>query len=341
MSKGRFARICAALTALCLIPAARADGRTRYQASYLQLFDTVTTIVGYEENRDAFAERARMIHDEMEAYDHLYDIYQEYPDIINLCTINRHPGETFRVDPKIMDLLLLAREVDEISGHRTDAMLGAVLRIWHEAREEGINDPENAALPEPEKLRQAAEHTGFRFLELDPEAGTVRLTDPEASLDVGALAKGYAVQRVCETLPEGYLLSVGGNVAATGPKPDGTPWTVGIQDPDGPGDTYLHRISLSRGAVVTSGDYQRRYLVDGVYYHHLIDPETLFPGTLWRAVTVIMEDSGMADALSTTLFLTGLEDGRKLLEKYGAEALWIRKDGKQFFSEGYGAYIRP
>lgn len=335
------ALLTAAVLAAVQIPSARAAEKTRYQTTFLRLFDTVTTVIGYAESQESFSGQAQRIHDEMEEYDHLYDIYREYPGIVNLCTVNRHAGETVEVDRRIMDLLVLAREVDEVSGHRTDAMFGAVLRIWHEAREKGINDPANAALPDPGELKAAEEHTGFRFLELDEEACTVRLTDPEASLDVGALAKGYAVQRVCEKLPDGYLLSVGGNVAASGPKPDGSAWTVGIQDPDGSGDTWLHRVRVSRGAVVTSGDYQRRYLVNEVYYHHLIDPETLYPGTEWRAVTVIMEDSGMADALSTTLFLSGLEEGQSLLERYGAEAMWLRKDGEQVFSEGYRDYMVP
>ena len=146
---------------------------------------------------------------------------------------------------------------------------------------------------------------------------------------MGALAKGYAVQKVCETLPEGYLLSVGGNVVATGPKPDGSAWTVGVQDPDAAGEAYIHKLSISRGSVVTSGDYQRRYTVDGERYHHIIDPDTLFPADRWCAVTVIAADSGIADALSTTLFLMDREEGQKLLDQTGREALWIGKDGTQ------------
>ena len=324
----------------CLLSGCGAARKERFQASYLSLFDTVTTILGYEENEAEFAKTAQRIHDEMEEYDHLYDIYQEYPDLVNLCTINRHPGETFTVDQRIIDLLQLCAEADAFSGHRTDAMMGAVLRLWHEAREEGINNPEEAYLPDRAALEAAAAHTGFDRLEGDPEARTVRLTDPEASLDVGALAKGFAVQRVCETLPEGYLLSVGGNVAATGPKPDGAGWIVGVQDPDAPGEAYLHKLLVSKGAVVTSGDYQRRYTVDGVAYHHIIDPETLFPGTKWRAVTVVAADSGLADALSTTLFLMTREEGQALLTRYGAEAMWIAPDGSQLYSPGYEAYLQ-
>lgn len=326
---------------LFLFSGCGAREKKRFQASYLSLFDTVTTILGYEEDQETFEKTAQRIHDRMEEYDHLYDIYHEYPGLVNLCTLNRHPGEEMAVDARILDLLALSQQADAFSGHRTDAMFGAVLRLWHEAREEGINNPQEAVLPEMEALRAAREHTGFSLLEIDPERNTVRLTDPEASLDLGALAKGYAVQKVCDMLPEGYLLSVGGNVAATGPKPDGSAWTVGIQDPFASEEAYLLKLSLSRGAVVTSGDYQRYYIVDGERYHHIIDPDTLFPADKWCAVTVIAADSGIADALSTTLFLMDREEGQKLLDQFDAEALWIQKDGTQLYSDGFEKYLKP
>lgn len=136
------------------------------------------------------------------------------------------------------------------------------------------------------------------------------------------------------------MVSVGGNVYATGPKPDGSNWSVGIQDPDGNASEYLHIVTIRSGAVVTSGDYQRYYTVNGKNYHHIIDPETCQPGDKWRAVTVISQDSGLADALSTSLFLNDLETGRKLLEQYGAVAAWVEPDGTVILSPGYDEYIR-
>ena len=332
----------AALAAVMLLGLAGCAGRTKekqkYQTTFLDLFDTVTTVTGYAESEEAFQEIAETIHREMEALDHLYDIYREYPGTVNLCTVNAHPGETLEVDRRIIDLLVFARDADAFSNHRTDAMLGAMLSLWHEAREAGIENPENAALPETEALRDAMKHTGFQYLEIDPEQCTVRLTDPEARLDVGALAKGYAVQRAAEKLPAGILISAGGNVAATGPKLDGSAWIIGIQDPDS--DGYLHKVGLTAGAVVTSGDYQRYYTVDGRAYHHIIDPGTLYPGDRWRSVTVVCGDSGLGDALSTSLFLLDREEGQALLERFGAEALWIAGDGTEFFSPGFPALLR-
>ena len=133
---------------------------------------------------------------------------------------------------------------------------------------------------------------------------------------------------------------MGGNVCATGPKDeDGTPWRVGVQNPDG-GDNYLHTLNITGGSVVTSGDYQRCYMVDGKIYHHIIDPATLYPSEYWRSVTVLCADSGLADALSTALFLLPYEEGLALAEASGAEALWVNEAGEQFYTPGFADYIR-
>ncbi len=307
--------------------------KAKYSATFMDLFDTVTVVTGYAESESAFHAEEQRIYEELKRLHQLYDIYHEYDGITNICTLNAHQGEQMKVDQAIIDLLLLAKEASEFSGGKTDASMGSVLSIWHEVREEGINNPEKAVLPDEEELREAAKHIGFDKVIIDAEAGTVCITDPETRLDVGSAAKGYAVQKVGETLESGYLITVGGNVYATGPKADGSAWIVGIQDPDGPG--YLQKITLKKGAVVTSGDYQRYYTVNGKNYHHIIDPDTLYPSELWRAVTVVVPDSGLGDVLSTTLFLLPLEEGQELLNRFGAEALWINSEGEMFYSPGY------
>ncbi len=340
-------RICGILSAVLAVMILGGCGgstagspKTRYQATLMDLFDTVTTITGYAASEEEFRETVGKIQSEMTEYDHLYDIYTPYPDMVNLCTVNSRPGETLTVDERIIDLLLFAREIDEKSGHRVNAMLGSVLSLWHEAREAGIADPANARIPEAEALQEAAAHAGFQYLEIDAERRTVRLTDEKARLDVGALAKGYAAQRIAEGLPEGMLVNFGGNVVATGAKPDGSSWVIGVQDPDGGGEGYLKKIALQTGSVVTSGDYQRYYVAEGKTWHHIIDPETLMPGTRWRGVTVACADSGIGDALSTSLFLMDREEGEKLLAEFGAEAMWIAPDGTEFFSDGFRALIK-
>ena len=157
------------------------------------------------------------------------------------------------------------------------------------------------------------------------------------ALDVGALAKGYAVEQVAAAAPDHFLISVGGNVCATGPKPDGTPWTVAVENPDG-GD-FLKLLYAEDRSVVTSGDYQRYFELDGVRYHHIIDPDTLEPAAYWRSVTVVAESSAAADCLSTALFTLPQAEGQRLLDQWGAEALWIGRDGAQVMSPGFSAYL--
>ena len=315
--------------------------KTKYTASFLTLFDTVTSIVGFAESEEAFKTITQPIHDNLLEYHQLFDIYNDYEGINNLKTVNENAGiAPVTVDRKIIDLLLDCKSYYESTGGKVNVAMGSVLKLWHVARNDGINDPANAYLPKQEALENAAQYMNFDCVVIDEAASTVFIADPDVSLDVGAVAKGWSVQQVCSKAPAGLLISVGGNVFATGPKDEnGAPWVVGVQNPNG-GDNYLHTLAITGGSVVTSGDYQRAYVVDGELYHHIIDPVTLYPSTLWRSVTIVCADSGLADALSTALFLLPLEEGNALLENLGAEAMWVNRDGEIFYSSGFEKMIR-
>ena len=313
----------------------------QYNATFLDLFDTVTTVVGKAESEDIFRGWAQAVHDELLYYHQLFDIYNDYEGINNLKTVNDNAGiAPVTVDPEIIALLTDCKAYHDLSGGVVNVAMGSVLKLWHEARNDGINDPANAYLPDNEELQAAAAHMDLSAVVIDAAASTVYITDPEVRLDVGAVAKGWATQRVSGGVPDCLLISVGGNVCATGPKDEtGAAWVVGVQDPNG-GDKYLHTLTVTKGSVVTSGDYQRAYVVDGELYHHIIDPATLYPSTLWRSVTILCENSGLADALSTALFVLPLEEGKKLLEKAGAEAMWVDREENRFYSPGFEASIR-
>ncbi len=333
-------RLFALLLCLSLCGCGVQAEQKQYSATFLTVFDTVTTIVGRETSEAAFTEKAQAVHDDLLRYHQLFDIYNEYEGLNNLKTVNDHPGEAVSVDKAIIDLLLDCRQYYELTDGRVNAAMGSVLYLWHEAREDGLNDMANAYLPDSTALKEASRHADWDSVIIDAENCTVTVTDPALRLDVGAIAKGWSVQRAAENAPEGLLISVGGNVCATGPKDSsGTPWVVGVQDPDG-GENYLHTLYLTRGSMVTSGDYQRAYLVDGEIYHHIIDPDTLYPGSLWRAVTVVCPDSGLADALSTALFLLPMDAGQQLLDRCGSCAMWIDAEGTIHYSTGFEELIR-
>lgn len=313
--------------------------KTQYNATFLTLFDTVTTIVGHAESEAAFTQTAQRIHDDLEVYHRLFDIYHDYEGINNLKTVNDQAGiAPVKVDRAIIDLLTDCREFYDLTDGRVNVAMGSILSLWHEARNRGISDPAHAALPNMAELESAAEHIRLEQIVIDEAASTVYIPDPEMSLDVGAVAKGWATQRAAENAPAGMLISVGGNVCATGPKQGEHPWVIGIQNPEG--GEYLHTIYVERGCVVTSGDYQRTYTVDGKKYHHIIDPDTRMPASYWRSVSIVCKDSALADALSTALFLLPLEQGRALAEKCGADVLWIDAEGNEFTTSGFESIIR-
>lgn len=314
------------LLALVLLAGCVPQAR-KYEETWLDVFDTVTTLSGYETGEASFRQVSQNVHDTLMEYHRLFDIYNDYDGITNLKTVNDHAGiAPVTVDERILAFLKECREYDALTAGKVNAAMGSVLSLWHDRREAGLQHPEDAALPDPSALQEAAKHCSWDTVILDEEASTVYLSDPAQKLDVGAIAKGWAAEQVRALLPEGYLLSLGGNIVAMGSKPDGSAWKVGIQDPDG-GDEYLQILELTGGSAVTSGDYQRYYTVNGVRYCHIIDPDTGMPGTLYRSVTVLCENAALADCLSTALFLLPQEDGQALADRCGAQAVWVLPDG--------------
>ena len=166
-------------------------------------------------------------------------------------------------------------------------------------------------------------------------------------MDVGAIAKGYAIEQTAlwmeETGITGYLLNVGGNIRIVGDRPDGEKWQIGLENPDGDEDEpYIEYLSLGNGfSLVTSGSYQRYYTVEGKNYHHIIDPDTLYPATGYKMVSVINKDSGLADALSTALFCMDYADGEKLVNSLeNTYAMWVKDNGEIIYSKGFKDFLR-
>lgn len=315
---------------------------TRYQYTYLDVFDTATTLVVYAPSQSRADEWAKALHARLSEFHWLYTIYESEAGLNNLKTVNDSAGTPVAVDEEIVSLLKLGKKAHTLTGGKVNIAMGSVLSLWHQARTDGIDHPETAALPERSALQKAKQHTDINTLTIDETALTVELSDPESKLDVGAIAKGFAARKVAAFAKElgisSALISVGGNVVAVGGRPDNTPFVIGIEDPSGE-QSYLFTVKVRDLAVVTSGNYQRYYTVDGVRYHHLIDPDTLYPAEYMTSVSVIGPDSGLADALSTALFLLPPEEGKALIKKVaGYEAVWILKDGSRLYSDNFEQY---
>lgn len=331
------------LVALCLPAGAVMN---KYSTMYLDSFDTVITLIGYAESEETFNEQADQVH-EMFLYMHkLFDTYNSYEDegIVSIFTLNeRAAQEPVAVDPILFSLLTFCKANYALCHEQVNVAMGSVLSIWHEYREAGLADPEHAQLPPMEALEAASGHMNIDDLVLDEENMTVYFADPQLRLDVGAVAKGYATELISQMLLAGpmpsFIISAGGNVrTGISPQDGRKAWGVGIQDPDGSVfglSDYVEVLYIHDISVVTSGDYQRYYEVDGQRYHHLIDPETLMPDTDFRSVSIITEDSGYADMLSTAAFLMPYEESRAFIESLdGVDAIWLFPDGSMQMTDG-------
>lgn len=344
--KKSYGAVIVLLAAVLLAGFAAAESRgnrlERYEGQFFDSFDTVTVITGYAKSQEEFQKQTELLQKKLNYYHELFDIYHTYEGINNIKTINDAAGkEAVEVDQEIITLLKLGKEMYQETEGKVNIAYGSVLSVWHEYREQGTADPGEAKLPPEELLKSQSDHTDISKIIIDEEASTVFLQDKDMSLDVGSIGKGYAVQRLAEYAEEmgmeHLLISVGGNVCAVGNKADGKPWRVGIENPDlESGQSYVGAVDLADCSIVTSGNYQRFYMVEGKRYCHIIDPDTGMPSEYFPSVSVMAEDSGKADALSTSLFNMEVQEGLALVESLpGVEALWIMEDGGIRCSSGF------
>lgn len=335
--------ICATLAVCCAVSLASCtpsvpeieEPKTKARSNY-EFFDTVSVIMSYKgDTEEEFLANATAVFDLLGEYHRLFDIYYEYSGVNNVKTINENAGiAPVEVDSRLIDFLLWAKEIYTLTEGKTNIAMGSVLKLWHDAREAGTDNPEAAYIPDCAALAEAALHADINKLVIDKENSTVFLADPNMSLDVGAVGKGYATERAAELLisrgVSSYVLNFGGNIRAIGEKVTGDGWLTGITNPDkSSSESFACKVKIKNTSLVTSGDYERYYTVDGVKYHHIIDPVTNMPSSYFSSVSVFTLDSGLADALSTSLFSMSYEDGLRIVGAIeGVEVIWITKDGE-------------
>ncbi|MGI6603890.1 MAG: FAD:protein FMN transferase [bacterium] len=323
----------------------------KYSDTFFGTFDAPVQLIAYTKSEQEFNSYFAAAGARFQELHRLYDIYNNYPGLNNIKTINDNAGEKpVKVDKEIIDLVLFAKEwYAKVGG--TNIALGPVLKIWHDYRLAGNDDPTEAKLPPMADLQAAARYTDLDKVIVDPAAGTVFLAERQMRLDVGAVAKGYAAEIVARELEmmglKSGIINAGGNVRVLGEPLDGVRkrWGVGIHNPEksifDEDNPYLDTIYVNQAAVVSSGDYQRYYIVDGKRMHHLIDPRTLMPANHYRMVTVVTADSGVADFLSTAAFVLPYEESRVLIQGLdGVEALWVTSDGQVEATDGMKKIMR-
>ncbi|MCC8044916.1 MAG: FAD:protein FMN transferase [Clostridiales bacterium] len=197
----------------------------------------------------------------------------------------------------------------------------------------------SSLIPSTEEIEEALSHIDYQNVAVD--GTTVTLSDPEAEIDLGGIAKGYIADQLEEYLLscniESALINLGGNVQTVGTKPDGSAWKIGIQKPFGSSSDIIAVIACTGESVVTSGTYERYFEVNGVIYHHILDPKTGYPtDNGLTSVTILADSSTQCDALSTSCFVLGLEDGTDLIESLDqVEAMFITEDGTMYRTSGF------
>ena len=248
--------------------------------------------------------------------------------------------------------LTILLSVSQESKGAFDMTVGPVVRLWNiDEWAAGGTEADSSAveLPAQEEIAEALARTGYERLQLSKEG----LLLPEGmSLDLGAVGKGIACDEIAALFDgitqagqgaiQGAVISVGGSILTYGQKPDGSPWQVAVVDPF---DTAERAgvLSLSgQWCISTSGDYERYIEVDSVRYHHIMDPATGYPADSGvRSVTVVCKSGILSDALSTACFVLGADEGMRLAQQYGAEALFIQADGTCLMTAGMEKIFVP
>lgn len=282
-------------------------------------FDTVVQIEVWGADQDIIDHCREMC----EKYEQMFSATIDTSEISE---INNAGGEPVSVSDETAGLIQKGLEYGEISDGLFDITIASALSLWD------FTDNEDKTLPDPDELAEAVTHVDYHCVSVS--GNTVVLTDPEAQIDLGGIAKGYIADKLKEYLEseeiEHALINLGGNMLALGERYDGTDFLIGLQKPFAETGTAMAVVSVDDQSVVTSGDYERYFEKDGVIYHHILDPDTGYPvQNDLDQVTIISDGSTDGDALSTACFAMGLEDGLELIRSLdGVEAVFVTKDGE-------------
>ena len=277
----------------------------------------------------------------LEEYNNLSDKYQLYDGYTNVRTINEDPTTTHTIDYKLFNMIKFTIDNQPVVNDRFNLALGPVLEVWHDYRED-CQLGGTCAVPAMSLLEDKNQYTDYTDIVLDEENYTITMLE-NMSIDLGGMSKGYISNLMVEYLDalnlRGYLLNNGeSNISIGGihPTRENQKFILAITDPTYQ-LPYYATVYLSDGdQLVTSGDYQQNYSVDGTVYHHIISPETLMPERTSRSVSVVSDEAGLADMYSTAIFTMTVEEGIAFVDAIdGLEAIWYDMDGTIHFSANF------
>ena len=314
----------AVLTASALLltgcSGAKSSTQTDQDLTYTDmLFDTVIKIQILDPADESILDGLKKL---CEKYDTMFSATNTDSELYKL---NHANGQPFTVSSETANLIQEGIHYSELSGGAFDLTIEPVSALWD-------FKADKPTVPSSDAIAQAVSHVDYT--KVDIQDNTVTLEDPEAGIDLGAIAKGYIADQVKTYLKKQgikhAIINLGGNVDVIGTKPDGSKYNIGIQKPFDESGEAITSVQLKDQTVVTSGIYERYFKKNGKLYHHILDPRTGYPceNNLY-SVSIITDSSTKADALSTTCFLLGYEKGMELIQSMdGVEAIFITDDEK-------------
>lgn len=316
---------------------------TKHEKIYYDYFDTITSFQTYTKTEEEFNKYLELLEKAMLRYHELYNCYNSFDGINNIKTINENAGKKpVEVGPEIIELINFAKEIYKDTDGKINIAYGSVLELWHNARETFIETGNRDVIPSKEELEKKAKYKDIDKIIVDEKNNTVFIEDPNIKLELGAVNKGFAIKKLGKMLVDAgvknAILSVGGDDLLIGDNPsrENGMWNIAIKNPDTNSDeTFRSIVGLKNTTVVTSGDYQRFFEVDGVRYHHIIDTDTNMPAKYFKSVSVVCDDIALADGLSTYLFTVDLDKGKEICKKFGIEAYWIDLDDNEYKTDGW------
>ena len=314
---------CMLLSMLCL---GGCSGKQEPVSKTGFLFDTVVTITLYGSDRDQ-EELLEECFRKGEAYEQLFSRTIETSEISR---INQAKGEPVTVSDDTRELIEKGLYYSELSGGAFDITIAPVSSLW----DFKSADP---SVPDADAISRAVQAVDYHTVHID--GNQVWLENPDAALDLGGIAKGFIADRLKEFLVSNGvssgIINLGGNVLTIGQKPDGSLFRVGVRDPKDTGSS-LAVISMGPGTVVTSGVYERCFEKDGVFYHHILDPETGLPAeTDLTSATIVGQSSMDADAMATALIVMGREKALAFCEEHQVEAMFIDGEDNVTCTSGF------
>lgn len=288
---------------------------------------TINTIKIYEPLKEGIIERvvARV----MEIEDHM-SAFKPESDLMQL---NKYAGiKPIKMHEDTMTVLLCARKYAQLSEGAFDYTIRPITELW------GIGKKQNE-IPEEAEIQERLQYVNYKDVEINEKKQEAFLRRKGMALDLGGIAKGFAADEVKRILKEEgvqhALINLGGNVVTMSKSESNLPYKIGVQNPTAPTGQYVGILSVKEKTIVTSGVNERFFVKDQIRYHHLLDPRTGWPvRSNLLSVTVVADSSMEADAISTCIFVKGIEAGSKLLKMAGMDAIFLTETGEIYATAG-------